>query len=133
MNKQEFEARVGVEVDMQTYTEIEKLYMDSPLDKDAFCKKVKRDNLIVKVQQEKINTLNEIISELVKLGKAYKKQADKALDNDRDKELEKTARQKITEAEMYAYNRQLMALAETCSWARVLEVIDPLNLEGWRQ
>lgn len=133
MNKQEFEARVGVEVDMQTYTEIEKLYMDSPLDKDAFCKKVKRDNLIVKVQQEKINTLNEIISELVKLGKAYKKQADKALDNDRDKELEKTARQKITEAEMYVYNRQLMALAETCSWARALEVIDPLNLEGWRQ
>ncbi len=133
MNKQEFEARVGVEVDIQTYAEIEKLYMDSPLDKDAFCKKVKRDNIIVKVQQEKINTLNEIISELIKLGKAYKKQADKELESDRDKELEKIARQKITEAEMYAYNRQLMALAETCSWARVLEVIDPLNLEGWRQ
>lgn len=133
MNKQEFEARVGVEVDIQTYAEIEKLYMDSPLDKDAFCKKVKRDNIIVKVQQEKINTLNEIISELIKLGKAYKKQADKELESDRDKELEKIARQKITEAEMYAYNRQLMALAETCSWARVFEVIDPLNLEGWRQ
>ena len=109
MNKQEFEARVGVEVDIQTYAEIEKLYMDSPLDKDAFCKKVKRDNIIVKVQQEKINTLNEIISELIKLGKAYKKQADKELESDRDKELEKIARQKITEAEMYAYNRQFMS------------------------
>lgn len=133
MNKQEFEARVGVEVDMQTYTEIEKLYMDSPLDKDAFCKKVKRDNLIVKMQQEKIKSLTGIIAELIKLGKAYKKQADKALESDKDKELEKAARQKITEQEMYAYNRQLMALAETCSWARVLEVIDPLNIEGWRQ
>lgn len=133
MLKEEFESRVGVEVDFETYAEIEKLYMESPLDKDAFCKKVKRDNLIVKVQQEKIDRLTAMISKLTELAVAYKKSADRAYSNDRDKELEKTARQKITEAEMYAYNRQLMALAETCSWARVLEIIDPKNLSGWQR
>lgn len=133
MLKEEFEARVGVEVDLETYAEIEKMYMDSPLDKDAFCKKVKRDNLIIKIQQKKINSLAEIISKLAEVGMAYKEQADKELENDRDKELEKAARQKITEAEMYAYNRQLMALESTVSWARVLEIIDPKNLLGWQR
>lgn len=44
MLKQEFEARVNVEVSAEEYAAIETVYMNSDLDKDAFCKMWKRIN-----------------------------------------------------------------------------------------
>lgn len=44
MLKQEFESRVKVEVSAEEYAAIETVYMNSDLDKDAFCKMWKRIN-----------------------------------------------------------------------------------------
>lgn len=44
MLKQEFESRVNVEVSAEEYAAIEIVYMNSDLDKDAFCKMWKRIN-----------------------------------------------------------------------------------------
>jgi len=65
MQKEEFEARLGVEVTGSVYDRVEALYMAGPDDKDTFVTKLKRKGTVVAIQ-------NEIIRELEKRSPAQR-------------------------------------------------------------
>jgi hypothetical protein len=66
MMRQEFIDRFGVEVPAVVYERVEKLYMESDLDKDNFVKKVKRESTVIKIQNEVINEMQMKIQELAR-------------------------------------------------------------------
>ena len=83
---QEFEERTGFHPSMELYTEIEKAYMESNLDKDAFCKDYKQNKNGIAEAIARRATLSSISAS----GKAEKEAAEKI------SELEKQV-QRLTE------------------------------------
>ena len=66
MMKQEFTDRFGMDVPAVVYERVERLYMESNLNKDDFVKKVKRESSVVKIQNKVINEMQIKIQELAR-------------------------------------------------------------------
>lgn len=76
MTRQEFQSRVGIKVSQSCYeTLIEPAYMNSDLDKDAWCKQWKRNGGVQKVIDFEINRYEkttEIAKHYMDLNDEYK-------------------------------------------------------------
>lgn len=130
MMKQEFESRFGMEVTPEVYEKIEELYMEGNEDKDTFVRRVKRQNMVVKIQNDIISEMSARIRKTERHLARSKAEADKtyhrygSLDGDKRKDYEQ-ARNLLGEGsrDYYAYNNYLMSLERsvTCSYA--LEII----------
>lgn len=130
MMKEEFEARFGMEVTGEVYERVEKLYMESSDDKDTFVRKIKRQNTVVKLQNDIISEMSATIRKTERHLIRSKAEADKTyhrygdLDGESRKDYEK-ARDLLGEGsrDYYAYNNYLMSLEKsvTCSYA--LEIL----------
>lgn len=100
MMREEFEQRTGIFVTSKLYEVIERRYMDSNLDKDAFCKQYKsnKDGMAESIQSEAIKEIwakeeqaekerQELKKELESLKESYEKKVAK-LQKELDRELE---------------------------------------------
>ena len=135
MNKQEFEKRVGCEVSVDIYAEIEKMYANSPLDKDRFCQKAKKDNLIVKIQQDKIIKLEAVIAQITEQALRIKRTTDGILGDKARQDGENRGRELLVEGSdtYYHYNQAVMSRAENCEAQGILEILDPDNTNDWHR
>lgn len=127
MMKEEFEKRLGYEIDLTTYERIEVLYMErNDADKDAFVRWCKRNNVVGKIQNDVIAEMSKRIRSTEYYLQRRKAEADKThhsygdLDGEKRKDYE-AARDLLVERSRayYAYNNYMMSLSEsvTCSYA----------------
>lgn len=131
MMKQEFEDRIGYEVNGEVYDRIEALYMAQDADKDAFVKKIKRDDTVRKVQDGLIKELTAKLNTVTRWAKNRKAQADETYSrysstNEGDgRKTYESAQNRLVEGsrEYYAYNNYLMSLTESVEANRVLEIL----------
>lgn len=125
MMQEEFEARFGMEVSGEVYRRVEALYMQSSDDKDSFVRKLKRQNTVVKIQDDIIREQEGKLSAVRAFIERQKANADEIYARDKIRAGHDSAVKKIGEGtlEYYAWNNYSMSLAETVLCSNVLEII----------
>lgn len=126
MMKSEYEKITKIGVTQDEFDLINSMYMDSPLEKFEFCKKVANKDFVVGLRFIKIKQLEAKLVEIKTYAEAQKTAADFSYSNAGNKVMERPVKLAFPDqnTNLYAYNRRLMGLAVSIEMKQVLELIE---------